>query len=160
MSKESGIRLVVTAALGGLCSYFQVLVIPLAVLIGAMVVDYITGMSKAWIQNQLSSRTGMVGIIKKIGYLLIVACAMGLDYLILSSLGNVGIHLPENLTIALLVIIWLIINELISILENLAIVGVPMPGWLTKLVHRLKVIAEAKGEEMVKEEEEHEAENH
>ena len=44
----------------------------------------------------------------------------------------------------LLVVIWLIINELISILENLATIGVPLPTFLFKLVGRLKIVAEAK----------------
>ena len=42
----------------------------------------------------------------------------------------------------MLVAVWLIINELISILENLTQIGVPMPAFLARLVRRLKISAE------------------
>ena len=41
--------------------------------------------------------------------------------------------------IGLIVTIWLIVNELISILENLAVIGVPLPKWLTKIIGKLKI---------------------
>ena len=152
MDKENGIRLALTAAFGLFCAYFQVLVVPIGVLIGVMVLDYLTGMGKAWVAKELSSRIGITGILKKVGYLCIVAIAMVVDYLITSALASAGVILPDNFTVALLVIVWLIINELISILENLAIVGVPMPLWLTKLINKLKAVAEARGDDMVKKE--------
>ena len=39
---------------------------------------------------------------------------------------------------ASLVAVWLIINEIISILENVGDIGVPLPGFLTKIVQGLK----------------------
>ena len=44
----------------------------------------------------------------------------------------------------LLVAVWLIINEMISILENLSKLGVPIPDFLTKVIQRLKNSAERK----------------
>ena len=43
-----------------------------------------------------------------------------------------------------MVIVWLVINELISILENVAAIGGPVPGFLQKLIQRLKVSVEEK----------------
>ena len=45
-----------------------------------------------------------------------------------------------------MVAIWLIINELISILENLSKMGVPMPNFLMKVVKKLKIIVESKAD--------------
>ncbi|MEI3124242.1 MAG: phage holin family protein [Oscillospiraceae bacterium] len=41
-------------------------------------------------------------------------------------------------------IVWLIINELLSILENVEAIGVPLPAFLRKLLGRLQVSTEAK----------------
>lgn len=150
MDKENGIKLALAGAMGLFGAYFQVLVVPLFILIAVMIADYITGMIKASTTNQLNSKKGLAGILKKLCYLFIVAGAMVVDYLIKSSLLSAGVILPESFTIALLVIFWLVINELISILENVAIIGVPMPAWLIKLVKKLRVVAENKGEELTK----------
>ena len=49
----------------------------------------------------------------------------------------------------LLVTVWLIFNECISILENVAEIGAPMPPFLVKLIGKLKKTTEDKGEDMV-----------
>ena len=46
----------------------------------------------------------------------------------------------------LIVTVWLIINELISILENLARIDVPIPAFLTKIIEKLKTTIEDKNE--------------
>ena len=76
------ISAVAAAALGVLSAYMVQLVIPLIVLVAAMLVDYGTGMAKAWSAGELCSRTGIKGILKKVGYLVIVLVAMGADYLL------------------------------------------------------------------------------
>lgn len=46
----------------------------------------------------------------------------------------------------MLVTIWLIINELISILENLGSIGVPLPKFLLTIIKKLKTTTENKVE--------------
>lgn len=137
---------VVAAALGVLSSYMVELVIPLAVLVVAMLVDYGAGMAKAWNAGTLCSRTGIRGILKKVGYLVIVAVAMGADYLLRYGLDQVGVHINTEFLIAAIVIVWLIINELISILENVAAIGAPVPEFLLKLIEKLKTVTEKQAE--------------
>ena len=120
--------------------------VPVTVLIAVMICDYITGMTAAWMNKELSSRKGIQGVIKKIFYLMIVAVGMGIDYLIVMLSGKLGVQLGINFVVGLLVIVWLIINELISILENSGKIGVPMPAFLMKLLDRLKQTAEKKAE--------------
>lgn len=137
---------VVAAALGVLSSYLVQLVIPLAVLVVAMLVDYGTGMAKAWNAGELCSRIGIRGILKKLGYLVIVLAAMGVDYLLRYGMAQVGIHIEVEFLLAAIATVWLIINELISILENVAALGVPVPGFLLKLIKKLKAVTEKRAD--------------
>lgn len=137
---------VVAAALGVLSSYLVQLVIPLAVLVVAMLVDYGTGMAKAWNAGELCSRIGLRGILKKLGYLVIVLAAMGVDYLLRYGMAQVGIHIQVEFLLAAIATVWLIINELISILENVAALGVPVPGFMLKLIKKLKAVTEKRAD--------------
>lgn len=148
MEKENAIKVVITGAIGTFCAYMEILVVPLILMTVLMAVDYATGLTKAYINSELNSKQGFTGILKKFGYFLIVLSAMSVDYLIQSTLLGSGITLPENFTFAILVIIWLMINELISILENLSTIGVPMPSILLTMVTKLKVMAESKTDEI------------
>ena len=108
-------KMFISAAFAGLMYYLGIIAVPIMVLIVAMVVDYITGMSAAWYNSELSSKKGIFGIIKKTSYLALVCVGMGVDWLIYSGLKQVGIiDLNYTIFFGLLVTIWLIINELIS----------------------------------------------
>lgn len=108
-----------------------------------MVVDYVTGMAKAYMASQLSSRIGLRGILKKLCYMAMVAVGAALDYLLTGALAQAGIDLHVEMFCGMLVAVWLIINELISILENLAEIGVPGMPVLTKLIDRLRSTLES-----------------
>ncbi len=140
--KENVFKAIFATIIGGLSAYMRILTIPLIILIGVMVIDYISGMLKAGLTSTLSSRIGIKGIVKKVCYLLIVAVAAVVDWLIQCILSQIGIHIDVNMYIGLIVTVWLIINELISILENLAVIGVPLPNLLTKIIKKLKVAVE------------------
>lgn len=142
--KENAIKAVLAAALGALASYVTQLIIPAIILIAVMVLDYITGMAKAWQAGELSSRVGIGGILKKVGYLVIVAVACVLDWLVRYGADQMGLNWKLDFLIASIVVIWLVINELISILENVAALGAPVPGFLQSLIKRLKVSVEEK----------------
>ena len=125
-------------AVGALAAYFNVLLIPLAVLMGAMLIDYITGMAGAAYTGEINSRVGVIGIVKKVCYLALVAVGIVLDYLITAALVQIGIAIQINYCFGMIVTIWLIINELISILENLGELNVPLPHFLVSIVKNLK----------------------
>ena len=104
-------------------------------------------MVRAWVTNALSSRVGIVGIVKKICYLFGVGVAIVVDWLIQTAGAKAGLDLGGFYVFGLLVAIWLILNECISILENLAEIGVPLPDFLLKLIARLKKTVEDRGDE-------------
>jgi len=144
--KENAIKAVLAAALGALASYGTQLIVPAIILVAVMVLDYITGMAKAWQAGELSSRVGIRGILKKLGYLVIVAVAGMLDWLIRYGAAALGWEWAPEFLVSSVVIVWLIINELLSILENVEAIGVPVPAFLRKLLGRLQVSTEAKAD--------------
>ena len=144
--EENIIKGTVSAALAALSAYCGELIIPLAVLLAAMIADYISGMAKAWTSAQLSSRVGIVGIVKKLSYLLIVCAGMGVDWVIATAAAAAGIDLGVTYFVGLLVIVWLVINELLSIVENVAAMGVSVPGFLLKLIGHIKNRVEDKAD--------------
>lgn len=61
-----------------------------------------------------------------------------MDYLVSMLGGKFGLELQNVFFVGLLVIIWLIINECISILENTDEMGLPVPDFIKALLKRLK----------------------
>lgn len=147
--KENILQALFAAVIGAVAAYFNVLLIPLIVLLAVMIIDYITGMAEAYTNKTINSRIGIVGIVKKVLYFALVAVGIVADYLITSALVQIHINFEMNYCIGMIVTIWLIINELISILENLGEMGIPLPGFLIKIVKRLKntIDKEAESEE-------------
>lgn len=144
--KENTFKIIFAAIIGGVSAYFRIMAIPIIMLVGVMIIDYASGMLKAWVGNSLSSRTGVIGIIKKVSYLLVICVSGVVDWLITSGLHNIGVDIDISFYFGLIVTIWFIINECISILENLAVLGVPLPSFLTAAVKKLKIAVENKSE--------------
>lgn len=101
--------------------------IALQTLLIVIVLDYLTGVCKAIYHKKINSSVGLKGIMKKIGYLIIVAVAVILDRIT----GDTG-------AIRTLVIYFFVANEGISILENWGGMGLPLPQKLTDTLEQLK----------------------
>ena len=140
------LQMFISAAFAGLMYYLGIVSIPIVMLICAMVIDYATGIMAAWTNSELSSKRGVKGIVKKVGYLALVVAAMILDWLIFQGLQQINVDLHYSIFFAVFVTVWLIINELISTLENLSRIGVPIPNFMKKIIDRLKTTVE-KGDE-------------
>ena len=145
MDKETTLKGLISAIMAGLAAYTKVILIPLSLLIITMLIDYISGMSKAYINGEWSSKVGFKGIVKKLGYIGVVIVAAVMDWVIYSGLKGVGISIGMSYYLGLIVVIWLLINECISILENLGAIGVPLPGFLIKGIKKLQKNIEEKG---------------
>lgn len=146
-NESIGIQAIISAALAAFASYLGALAVPIIILMVMMIIDYLSGMSAAWLEGTLSSKLGAKGIVKKVGYMALIVVAMGVDYLIYSGIVAANIELGYSMWFGLLVAVWLIINEMISILENLKKLGVPMPVFLEKIVNRLKITVDKESEE-------------
>lgn len=112
----------------GICTYiFGGLDKIFLILLTVIVIDYITGLCRAIINKKLNSMIGIKGIIKKIGYLLIVAVSVAIDTM--TNTPNV---------VRSLVINFFIVNEIISIVENWGQMGLPLPDKLLQVLEQLK----------------------
>lgn len=136
--KENIIKGALTVAMSALIAYMGHLIIPIIILAVVMLLDYGTGIAKAWVHGELSSKIGILGILKKVGYLVIVAVGMIIDWVLQAGISGLHLDFKLDFLFAMIVIIWLILNELISILENVATIGAPVPHWLTKIITKLK----------------------
>lgn len=97
-------------------------------LIIVMVIDYITGVCKGIYNKNVNSSIGLKGILKKIGYLIIVILATLFDNVIND----------KSMAIRALVIYFFISNEAISILENWGSLGLPLPKKIFEVFEKLK----------------------
>ena len=93
----------------------------------AIIIDYISGLIKAFNTKQLSSKIGFKGILKKVGVLLIVMLAVLMDRVT----GETG-------AIRTLVIYYFVANEGLSIIENLGQAGLPIPKAIKNALKALK----------------------
>lgn len=75
---------------------------------------------------------------------LLVAVGVIIDSLLAYASTSVGIVQPFNFLVACIVAIWLICNEIISILENINDIGVTLPPFLQPIVKNLKSQVEQK----------------
>lgn len=118
----------IAGAIVSVCTFlFGKADILLIALIAFLVIDYVTGVAAAVLTKELSSRTGIKGIIKKVLFLAVVSVA----YIIDTALNLSGV-------IRNIVIGFLVANEGLSILENCARCGVPLPPRLIDTLKQLK----------------------
>ncbi len=133
------IKAVFATIFGALSSLFGVLAIPIVLLVLCNVIDYITGLAAVrYRKQQISSYTSIKGITKKVCMWLLIVVGAIIDQLILYACAEIGFKTPFTFAIACVVAIWLICNEIISILENINDIGVPMPAFMNKVVQSIK----------------------
>lgn len=90
-------------------------------------IDYVTGIMKALIQKNLNSYIGWKGFMKKCGIFITIIVSVQIE--------NIT-HQPES--IHNLVAFAFVVNEGVSILENLIDIGVPVPNFLVKFLKKMK----------------------
>ena len=105
-------------------------------LIAFVVIDYITGVMCAIADKKLSSATGFKGICRKVLIFLLVGIAHILDVNIIGS-GSV---------LRTAAVFFYISNEGVSIMENAAHLGLPVPVKLKEVLEQLHDRAEKDGD--------------
>lgn len=139
------VKVILTAVWSIILSALGILAIPVLLLVTCNLIDYVTGVVASKYRNQeIDSYKGIRGIAKKICMWLLVGVGVIVDQLLSYSAGVIGISLPFTFLVACVVAIWLICNEIISILENINDIGVTLPPFLDPIVKNLKSQVEQK----------------
>lgn len=134
------IKKFITAITALLSSLLGVLYVPVLLMIACNIIDYITGLmaAKNRLGGGISSYRSIKGIQKKICMWLLVVVGAILDQLLKYAATTAGINLPITFLVACIVAIWIICNEVISILENIVDIGVDIPSFLMPIVKHIK----------------------
>ena len=127
------IKAFVTTIMSLVASMLGVLYIPVLLMVACNVIDYV------------SSYRSMRGIIKKVTMWLLVFVGAIIDQLLAYASQTIGYQLPFTFLVACVVAIWIICNELISILENMVDIGIELPAFLLPLVRKLKTTVDKMG---------------
>jgi toxin secretion/phage lysis holin len=109
------------AVLGGFDGFLYALIV-------FVVVDYMTGVMVGILNKELSSQIGFRGIFKKVVIFSLVAVAHIIDTHVIQN-GSV---------LRTTVIFFYLSNEGISILENAALIGLPIPKKMKDVLEQLK----------------------
>lgn len=139
------IKATVIAVVSALMSWLGILAIPVFLLVGCNVIDYVTGLFAAKYRTEdINSYKSIRGIIKKVCMWLLVVVGAWLDILINYAIHTAGIALTIPFVVSTVVAVWLVVNEMISILENMLDIGVDMPPFLMPVVRYIKKQVEHK----------------
>lgn len=120
---------IIIAAVGtGITWLFGTWDTALIVLVSFMALDYLTGVLRAIVNKEVSSDTGLKGIARKAVIFIVLIVAVLLDRLL-----NTGTWVFRTL-----ICYFYIANEGISLLENCAGLGLPIPDKLKDALAQLK----------------------
>ena len=119
-------------------------IIMLTIVLGMAVTDFLTGIIKGYVNNDLSSAKMRKGGLNKIAEILVMASACGLEigikllgrYYSAESLAKI-----TGAVTAIIVFGYIVIMEIISILENYAEIN-SEAKWVRSLLKRLKTVKE------------------
>lgn len=140
MTGEQGFKYI-SAGISGLAASFWSLygAVFVCVLV-AIILDVVTGLIKAKATGTpLSSEKGTRGFWKKLALLAALAFGIFLDAFIPIMLGVVSLELPFTLPIGTVVGCYIVVNEAISIFENInEAAPTALPRWIRKLLEGSK----------------------
>ena len=139
MEQANYIKAIFTAVFAFLSALLGVLAVPVILLVVCNLIDYATGlMASKYRAQDINSYKSIRGIIKKVSMWLLVVVGAIIDEMLLYASASIGWKSPVTFLVACVVAIWIICNELISILENMVDIGIDLPAFLLPLVRKLK----------------------
>ncbi|HCL03895.1 MAG TPA: holin [Lachnoclostridium phytofermentans] len=106
--------------LGGVDGFMTALIV-------CVVIDYITGVMVAIVEKKLSSAIGFKGIFKKV----LIFCLVGISHIL-----DVYV-IKSGSAVRLAVILFYVYNEGVSIMENVSILGLPVPQKLKDVLEQV-----------------------
>ncbi len=133
---ENWIKWILSIVGGALAAFWGQYGLFIVLVALAVVLDVITGLVKAKaIGEGLSSQKATKGFWKKVSLFVGLFFGIFLDYVLLTVLAQAGITISVNLPFALIFACYIILNESISVAENLVLINPEiMPKWIAKLL--------------------------
>lgn len=134
-------RIISLSVIGGAIStYFQTYGVIFIFVAVAICFDVITGLvASAYNGIPITSEKARKGFWKKVCFLLAVFLGIFMDAFIPQLVLMLGVTLPFNLPFGCIVSIYVILNETISVAENiLKVNGESMPKWIVKYLKGYK----------------------
>lgn len=132
-------EVMVTAVLSMLMARAGILAVPVLLLVGCNIIDYLTGLCAAKYRTEnVSSYKGIRGIVKKVCMWLLIVVGLVIDLMLNFAADYIGIDIAVPFIVSVVVAVWLLVNEIISILENIMDIGVTIPPFLLPLVKNIK----------------------
>lgn len=143
--EKNYIKVFFTTIFSLISSILGVLAVPVILMVACNIIDYATGlMASPYRDEDINSYKSIRGIMKKVCMWLLVVVGAIIDQLLIYASETVGIMLPFTFLVACIVAIWIICNEIISILENMKDMGVALPAFMEPLVKNIKTQVEDK----------------
>lgn len=127
---------ILSALLGAWATFTQNYAIILIFVVVAIVLDLVTGLIKAKITGDgWSSKKGYQGLWKKVSLLVAFGFGIFLDCFVPYALSVISIEIPFNSPFALVIGVYIILNESISVCENLYEINPhTLPKWIKNLL--------------------------
>ena len=138
--KATQIKAALTAVLSFLTALWGWVGWAILIWITCVVLDYISGTAAARRSGEWSSDIARDGLWHKLGEIFAVLVAALCDIALGVILKSASVQLPFDFTtlITPIVLLWYIITELGSILENAGKLGAPLPKWLKNMLKQYK----------------------
>lgn len=131
----------IKAAITGVIMFITALIGPVGwivlVWVFAMMMDYLTGSVAASLKGDWDSSVAREGAYHKLGSVEGVLVAVALDVAFGVILPELGIEYKFKIMTPT-VCLWYLITELGSIIENIDKMGAPVPGFLRKMLKKVK----------------------
>ena len=125
-----GIKFCATAFLAFICSALGGVDNILILLLTLIASDLLTGLMYAFMTKTVSSTELRNGLFRKLIIILSIFVACKLDNAIFSSTGGQFTLFGVSLSMRAFFIIYSCLEEGVSLVENLANIGMPLPKWL------------------------------
>lgn len=106
----------------------------LTLLVVLMLVDLVTGFSLAVINQEVSSRRMSVGIFRKFITFIMIFVGYYFDLALIECMGALPKLGGIVISIKVFMSVYFCFEETISVVENCANLGIPVPSWVRKLL--------------------------
>lgn len=151
MDHINSMKATVVAFFGALTAFFGWFGWLVIMFILCMVIDYLTGSAAAMQKGEWSSAAARSGLWHKCGSLIAVIVSGLADIVVGLVVNNIpAITLPFDYTVLIcpIVVVWYILTELGSIVENAGALGAPVPEFLKKMIKVFRDVTDTAGNKL------------